>query len=84
MKPRLVFKTEGNLEASADAKAMEGNYLLACSLWLAQAASYEPRNTSQGDGEWPTMGWAFCHQSLILKSPYRLLCLQPDLMEAFS
>jgi len=56
-----------DLEAGADAEAMEGCCLLAHSPWLTKAAP-------------PTVGWAVPHQSLIKKMlPY----LEGDLMEAF-
>ena len=48
-----------NLEAGADAEAMEGLFLI------------EPRTTSPGIAP-PPVGWALPRQSLIKKMPYRL------------
>lgn len=30
----------------------------------------------------PTMGWAFVHHLIIKNMPYKLICLQPDRLEA--
>ena len=64
------LKQGGNLEAGADAAAMEG-----CCLLLPMACSVcfltEPR-TASPEIRPPTMGWALPHPSLIMKMPYRL------------
>ena len=71
-----------NLEAEADAEAMEGCCLQSCSLWLAQPAFLENPGP-------PTQGWQYPqqrtrpHSSLTMKTFYRFVCLQPDRMEAF-
>jgi hypothetical protein len=53
-KSGLELTQDRNLEAGADAEAMEGCYLLACFSWLAQLALIEPRTTSPGMAP-PTM-----------------------------
>ena len=66
------LKQGRNLEAGADAEAMEECCLLVCSSWLVQPAFFiEATTTSPGMAP-PTMGWALPHQSLIKKMPYRL------------
>jgi len=50
--------TQAGQEAGADAEAMEGCYLLACSPWLAQLASYrtkdhQPRDSTTHNGLGP-------------------------------
>jgi hypothetical protein len=60
-----------NLEAGADAEAMKGCCLLACSIWLVQPLLIEPKTTSPGI-TLSTMNWIFPTQSLIKKKPYRV------------
>ena len=60
-------KQDRNLEAGADAEAMEGYCLLAFSACFLT----ETRATSPGMVS-PTMGWALLYQSLIKNMPYRL------------
>jgi hypothetical protein len=54
-----------NLEAGAEAEAMEGCCLLVCSNCFLM----ELRSTSPGMAP-PTMGWAILQKSLIKKMPY--------------
>jgi hypothetical protein len=64
------LKQDWNLEAGADAEAMEGCCLLACLSWLAQHAFLYNQD------HWPRygttdLGRALPHQSLIEKMPNR-------------
>ena len=67
-----------NLEAGADAEAMEGCCLLA----FSARCFIEPRTSSPGVVP-PTMAWALPHQILVEKNALRSR-LQPGLIEAFS
>ena len=77
-----LLVTEGsrgrNLEAGADAEAVEEYCLLPCSPWPTFLKSPGP----PGQEKLHPMGWALPHQSLIKKMPYRG-CLQLNLREAF-
>jgi hypothetical protein len=84
-----ALKQGRNLEAAADAEAMEGRCLLACSQDLLSLLSDRTRDHQPRDGPAhsglapPTMGWTLPDPSPIKKMPYRL-AYSPILMEAFS
>jgi len=59
------LKQDRNLEAGADAEAMEESCLLACSACFL----IEPRTISPGMAPC-TMGWALPHQTLFKEVPY--------------
>lgn len=65
-------RTEQKLKAGIKAEAMEDICLLACSLdSFLDMLLILPRTTCLGVAL-PTVDWAFPHQSLIKKMPYRL------------
>jgi len=63
-----------NLEAGADAEAMEGCCLLACSYMASSACFLIDPSTTRWWMVPPTMGWGLHHQPLIKKRLYRLAC----------
>ena len=72
-KSEQELKQGRNQEAGANAVAMEGCYLLACSTCFL----VELRTTSSGMAP-PTMGCVFPHQSLIKKMPYSWKLCSPS------
>ena len=58
------FKQSRNLEAGADARAVEGACPLACSLRFAQCAFLQNPEPSSPERAPPTVGWALLHQTL--------------------
>ena len=65
------LKQGRNLEAGADAEAIEECCLLACFPWLAQPVFFPTELGSMNPGMVPpTIGWALPHQSLIKKISY--------------
>ena len=65
------LKQSKNLEAGADAEAMEECCLLVLLPRICSVFLIECKTTSLGMAS-PTKGWFLLHQSLIKKMPYRL------------
>ena len=72
-KARTGLKQGRNLEAGADAEAMEGGAYWFASHGLLSLLSYRTQITNPGMAT-PTMCWALPHQSPVKKMPHRIAC----------